>query len=69
MLYQLSYASPKPLQEPVQCADTPLLTAYHGTEIKVSIAAHPEQTREICLTQPAGDSQIWGANLTSPATD
>jgi hypothetical protein len=44
MLYQLSYASPKPFQEPIQSADTPLSSAYHGTEIKVSIAAQREQT-------------------------
>jgi hypothetical protein len=44
MLYQLSYASPKPFQESIQCADTLLFSAYHGTEIKVSIAAEREQT-------------------------
>jgi hypothetical protein len=45
MLYQLSYASPKTERRIEQCADTPLLSAYHGTGIKVSIAAEPEQTR------------------------
>jgi hypothetical protein len=49
MLYQLSYASSKPHPNSVRrtesCADTLLLSAYHGTEIKVSIAAFPEQTQ------------------------
>jgi hypothetical protein len=42
MLYQLSYASPKPLQESIRRGHTPI-SAHHGTEIKVSIAVQPEQ--------------------------
>jgi hypothetical protein len=60
MLYQLSYASPpsalhfqqkppsnhsgKPPRNPRKFADTLALRAFFGTELKVSIAARPEQT-------------------------
>ena len=50
MLYQLSYASPQTVSGTEKCADTLPLSAYHGTEIKVSIAKHPEQTRNNLAT-------------------
>jgi hypothetical protein len=37
---------PKAFQRTERCADTLLFSAYHGTEVKVSIAAQPEQTRK-----------------------